>query len=131
AKYLAKFAQLMRQSLEYSDLEIISLEKEIEFLEDYLFINEKLRFENRLEYEITVDDELEDDILGVPTMIVQPYVENAIEHGLRSRQHGRIRIDFSPIDDLNILCVVEDNGIGREAARKLQEKDQDFQNHKS
>ena len=131
AKYLAKFARLMRQSLDYSDLEIISLEKEIEFLEDYLFINEKLRFEDRLRYEINVDDEIEEDILGVPTMIVQPYVENAIEHGLRTKKNGLIILTFSLLDDDTILCVVEDNGIGREKARLLQIQDAQFQNHRS
>jgi two-component system LytT family sensor kinase len=131
AKYLAKFAKLMRQSLEYSELEIISLEKEIEFLDDYLTINGKLRFEGRLKYEIEVDDEIEEDILGVPTMIVQPYVENAIEHGLRTRQNGQIHVSFSPIDDFTILCVVEDNGIGRAAAKRIQEKDPEIADHKS
>ncbi|MCB9284062.1 MAG: histidine kinase [Lewinellaceae bacterium] len=119
SKYLAKFATLMRKSLEYSELEIISLEEEIEFLEDYLTINAKLRFEDKLFFEIEVDDEIEEDILGVPTMIIQPYVENAIEHGLRSRKKGNIKIIFSLLDDNNLLCVVEDNGIGREAASKL------------
>lgn len=131
AKYLAKFAKLMRQSLEYSDLEIISLEKEIEFLEDYLYINEKLRFENRLSYEIEVEDDIEEDILGVPTMIVQPYVENAIEHGLRSKKEGKIRLNFSLFDEDTILCIVEDNGIGRERARQLRNLDAQFQNHRS
>ncbi len=131
AKYLAKFAQLMRQSLDYSDLEIISLEKEIAFLEDYLFINEKLRFEGRLKYEIIIDDEIEEDILGVPTMIVQPYVENAIEHGLRTKTNGIIRVEFSLFDDDTILCVVEDNGIGREKARQIRLQDPMYQNHRS
>lgn len=131
AKYLAKFAKLMRQSLDYSDLEIISLEKELEFLEDYLYINEKLRFEGRLKYEISVDDEIEEDILGVPTMIVQPYVENAIEHGLRTKKDGVIKVKFTLLDDDNILCIVEDNGIGREKARLLREKDAQYQNHRS
>ncbi|MCB0583765.1 MAG: histidine kinase, partial [Phaeodactylibacter sp.] len=131
AKYLAKFAQLMRRSLEYSDLEIISLEKEIEFLEDYLFINEKLRFEDRLKYEIIIDEEIEEDILGVPTMIVQPYVENAIEHGLRTKQDGLIRVLFFLYDEDTILCVVEDNGIGREKARQLRMKDPQYHNHRS
>jgi tetratricopeptide (TPR) repeat protein len=120
--YLAKFANLMRKSLEYSELEIISLEEEIEFLQDYLAINAKLRFEDQLYFEIRVDDEIEEDILGVPTMIIQPYVENAIEHGLRSRRKGKITITFSPLDDNNLLCVIEDNGIGREAARQMQRK---------
>jgi tetratricopeptide (TPR) repeat protein len=131
AKYLAKFAELMRQSLEYSDLEIISLEKELDFLENYLYINEKLRFEGSLKYYIEVDDEIEEDILGVPTMIIQPYVENAIEHGLRTRKNGIVRVSFSLYDDDTILCVVEDNGVGREKARQLRLQDPQYQNHRS
>ncbi|HMQ59786.1 MAG TPA: tetratricopeptide repeat protein [Flavilitoribacter sp.] len=131
AKYLAKFAMLMRKSLEYSDLEIISLEKEIGFLEEYLFINQKLRFEDRLSYEIIVDDDIEEDILGVPTMIVQPYVENAIEHGLRPKQNGKVTVRFSLLADDAILCIVEDNGIGREKARQLRMQDSRYQNHRS
>ena len=131
AKYLAKFAHLMRQSLEYSDLEIISLEKEIEFLENYLEINQKLRFENQLTHEIIIDEEIEEDILGVPTMIVQPYVENAIEHGLRSKENGHIKLIFALFDEDTILCIVEDNGIGRKKARQLRMKDPEYQNYRS
>jgi tetratricopeptide (TPR) repeat protein len=131
AKYLAKFAKLMRQSLEYSEIETISLEKEIEFLEDYLYINEKLRFEDHLKYSIKVDEDIEEDILGVPTMIVQPYLENAIEHGLRNKKNGAIQLSFALYDDDTILCVVEDNGIGREQARIFQQRDMRYQNHKS
>lgn len=131
AKYLSKFARLMRQALEYSDKEIISLEEEVEFLKDYLLINAKLRFEDKLEYEVKVDDDIEEDIFGVPTMIIQPYVENAIEHGLRHKQKGLIKIHFKLLNEHTILCIVEDNGIGRERARKLQEKDPNYDNHKS
>lgn len=131
AKYLAKFALLMRQSLEYSDMEIISLEKEVQFLEDYLYINKNLRFEDRMTYEITLDDEIEEDILGVPTMIVQPYVENAIEHGLRSKKNGKVSVHYSLLDEDTILCVVEDNGIGREKARQFRLQDSRYQNHRS
>jgi tetratricopeptide (TPR) repeat protein len=131
AKYLAQFARLMRQSLDYSELEIISLEKEIEFLKNYLDINEKLRFENQLKYEIIVDEEIEEDIYGVPTMIIQPYIENAIEHGIRSRQNGLITVTFRLKDDETILCVIEDNGIGREKAKLHQENNPKFKNHKS
>lgn len=131
SKYLAKFAHLMRQSLEYSDMEVISLEKEIEFLENYLLISQKLRFGDRMDYQITLDEEIEEDIMGVPTMIVQPYVENSIEHGLRQKKSGLIKVEFKLHDDNTILCVVEDNGIGREAVRKLQEQDEYHINHKS
>ncbi|MEQ8702544.1 MAG: histidine kinase [Phaeodactylibacter sp.] len=130
-KYLAKFAQLMRRSLEYSELEVISLEEEIEFLEQYLVINEKLRFENKLSYEIIIDEEIEEDIFCVPTMIIQPYVENAIEHGLRTRDNGLIKVFFFLFDEQTILCRIEDNGIGRDKALQLQMNDPQYQNHRS
>ncbi|MBK7476228.1 MAG: tetratricopeptide repeat protein [Haliscomenobacter sp.] len=131
SKYLAMFAKLMRQSLDYSDLEIISLDKEVEFLRDYLLINQKLRFNNGLQYEVILEEEIEEDIFGVPTMIVQPYVENAIEHGLRTKSEGMIRLRFSLYDENTLLCVVEDNGIGRENARKFQQQDPKFHKHLS
>ncbi len=130
-KYLAKFAKLMRSSLENSELEIITLEDEIAFLEDYLIINQKLRFEDRMQYKIIVDEEIEDDIFGVPTMIVQPYIENAIEHGLRPKKGGMIKIEFKLIDENTILCIVEDNGIGRDKIREIQERDEYHLKHKS
>lgn len=118
SKYLAQFGDLMRQSLDYSEREIISLEKELEFLRNYLELNKMLRFENKMEYSIEVDDEIEEDIFGVPTMIVQPYVENAIEHGIRARDNGKISLTFDMIDDDTLRCIIEDDGIGRDAARK-------------
>ncbi len=130
-KYLAIFARLMRQSLEYSDMENIPLENEVEFLENYLYINQKLRFETRLSYKINVDEELEEDIMGVPTMIVQPYVENALEHGLRSKKKGVVTVDFKLKDEETIICIVQDNGIGLEAARKMKENDPSSANHRS
>lgn len=131
AKYLAQFAHLMRQSLEYSELEVISLEKEIEFLRDYLEINEKLRFENKLSYEIIVDEDIEEDIYGVPTMIIQPYVENAIEHGIRPKKNGLITVKFSSKDENTILCVVEDDGVGRERVKILQDNNPSYKDHRS
>jgi len=116
ATYLAKFAVLMRKSLDYSDKEYISLEEEISFINDYLEINQKLRFEDAMEYSVSVDEDLEEDILGIPSMIIQPYVENAIEHGIRMKKDGLIKIAFKEYDDDHILCIIEDNGIGRSAA---------------
>ena len=131
SKYLAKFAKLMRQSLEYSETEAISLEDEIEFIRDYLFINQHLRFEGKLEYTIHVDDEIEEDIFGLPTMILQPYVENAIEHGLRSREQGHIQIEFRLNEPDTMLCIIEDNGIGRAESARLQRKDPRLRDHRS
>ncbi len=130
-KCLARFAKLMRSSLEYSELEVISLENEIEFLEDYLLINQQLRFENRLAYTLHVDEDIEEDITGVPTMIVQPYIENAIEHGIRPQKSGLIKIEFKLVDDTAILCIIEDNGVGRTRAREIQALDDYYLKHKS
>lgn len=131
AKYLAKFSMLMRKSLLYSDLETISLEKELDFLREYLFINKKLRFGDALNYEIQVDEEIEEDIIGVPTMIIQPYVENAIEHGLRTKKEGHLLIQLQLQDEDTILCVIEDDGIGLEASRAMQSQNPRYQNHRS
>ncbi len=130
AKYLAKFAKLMRQSLDYSDYEVISLEKELEFLQDYLFINQKLRY-GHLQYEFRVDPDIEDDIMGIPTMIIQPYVENAIEHGIRTKDDGLVKITFDLLDEHTIICTVTDNGIGRKAAGELKANDPKYSNHNS
>ena len=130
-KYLAKFSDLMRQSLEHSEDEIISLEKEIDFLQNYLEINKKLRFEDNLNFDIIVDEDIEEDIFGVPTMIVQPYVENAIEHGLRKKKDGWVRLRFSMKNENTIICIIEDNGIGREKAKEQQDKDPERVKHRS
>lgn len=125
SKYLAKFAMLMRRSLEYTNREYITLEDEVEFLTDYLEINCHLRFAGQLSYSVKIEDDLEEDIIGVPTMILQPYVENAIEHGLRTRPKGHIKVSFKAIegDDNSIIAVVSDDGIGRARVAEMQAND--------
>jgi tetratricopeptide (TPR) repeat protein len=129
--YLSKFSTLMRSSLDFSESEIISLEDELNFIKDYLELNQKLRFENRMNFEIIVDEEIEEDIIGVPTMIIQPYVENAIEHGIRYKKGGTIIIEFSYFDDNNLRCVIKDDGVGREKSRQLREEKAIMRQHKS
>ena len=133
SKHLAKFAMLMRQSLEYANREYITLEEERRFLTDYLEINRHLRFEGDLTYNLSVDRELEEDVIGVPTMILQPYVENAIEHGLRGQEEGHIEVTFQQIDDDfdHLLAIVTDNGVGREKVRERQAKDATRVDHQS
>ena len=115
----------MRRSLEYTNREYITLEEEMLFLSDYLDINCHLRFDGKLTHKVEVIGELEEDIIGVPTMILQPYVENAIEHGLRTRPQGHISVIFRsiPDDDDNIIATVTDDGIGRERVAEMQAND--------
>lgn len=109
--FLARFAKLMRQSLDYSYLETISLDAEIDFLKKYLDLNQKLRFDGNLKYTIELPDDLEDAL--IPAMILQPFVENAIEHGLRPTKGGEIRLSFTlSTDETRILAIIEDNGVG-------------------
>ncbi len=129
--YLAKFSALVRKTLEYSDKEDVSLENEITFLKEYLDINNKLRYGNSLEYTVTVDEDIEEDIMYIPTMVIQPFVENAIVHGLRTITNGHIKINFKLIDDDMILCAVEDNGLGRDRVREIQERENYQANHRS
>ena len=131
AKYLAQFASLIRKSLYYSDIESLSLEDEVEFLKEYLAINKKLRYSDQMTYLIKVDEELEEDLTCLPSMIVQPYVENALEHGIRTRSDGKLLVEFLYHTDDTIKCIIEDNGIGRVKAGEIQAKGGYHEQHKS
>ncbi|MCS6929619.1 MAG: histidine kinase [Saprospiraceae bacterium] len=131
--YLARFAKLMRHTLEYSDLEVVTLEQEIEFLERYLDLNRRLRFRNRLHYTIVLPTQVDPAELFIPAMIVQPFVENAIEHGLRPRLEGNLKVEFRLMEDENtLLCLIEDDGIGFNNGREKQKAQPlSYQRHRS
>ena len=114
-KFLVNFSKLMRLILENSSKEFIPITIEIDILSKYLE-TQKLRFGDRFQYDIAIDDLLLEEELVIPPMITQPFIENAIEHGqLHTIEGGFIRIRFSKVlDMLNI--VIEDNGIGRKSA---------------
>ncbi len=126
-KYLAKFSKLMRLTLEYSKESLIPIDKEIESLQNYLEL-EQLRFNQVFDFKITKSDEIEDD-LALPPLLLQPFVENAIIHGLIPKQEkGKIAISFKLEKD-KLLCTITDNGVGLEASQKL--KEQSVSIHKS
>ncbi|TNE65208.1 MAG: hypothetical protein EP344_03150 [Bacteroidetes bacterium] len=130
--YLARFAKLMRHTLEYSDLEEVTLEQEVEFLNRYLDLNRKLRFRDRLQYQVVLPRGTDTSELLIPTMIVQPFVENAIEHGLRPRQEGSLRIEFHLSEDEQmLLCLIEDDGVGYNKGKEKQSAQPAFQSHRS
>jgi ligand-binding sensor domain-containing protein len=116
--YLSKFSQLMRLILANSGSKFIILKEEIRSLTYYLEL-EKLRFDNKFDFNISVDKNIDDEFMAIPTMIIQPYVENAIIHGLLNKKaKGRIDIRFM-LHRETIRCTVTDNGIGREKAMQL------------
>jgi hypothetical protein len=114
-EYLSKFSRMMRMILEYSTQETISLEEEIYFLHIYMYM-EATRADHAVAYEIDADDIPNSQAVRIPPMLLQPLIENAIVHGLvAKREGGKITLRFSK-NESYLVCEVEDNGVGREAA---------------
>jgi len=126
--YLTKFSSLMRKVLENSQHTSVPLRDELDALKLYLEL-EMIRFKDKFDYEINIDDEIDTILYKVPTMLIQPYVENSICHGLMPAEgKGLVRINLNLENDY-ISCIIEDNGIGREAAQEKKMKSED--NHSS
>ncbi|OIV40103.1 sensor histidine kinase [Flavobacterium johnsoniae] len=123
--YLNKFSKLTRQILEQSRKETISLEEEINTLKNYIEL-QQLRLNNGFDYIIECDENVEKEVL-IPPLLIQPFIENAVEHGLKPQEnnvHGLIEIYFKE-DETNqsLICTIKDNGIGLAASRKLKLND--------
>jgi hypothetical protein len=115
ADYLAKFARLTRRILNYSKEDYILLKDELAFLEDYMDL-QMIRFDDPFEYQITIDDEIEESEVLIPPMFTQPFIENSIEHGIWNKQErGKIEIKISK-EGGHLVIQIEDNGVGREKA---------------
>ncbi len=125
--YLVKFSRLIRMYLEHSQEHYISLSKELNALKLYLEL-EKNRFEDTLNYEILVDKEINTEAIQVPSIFIQPYVENALKHGLLHKTTDRkLKVAFD-LDHSknNLLCIIEDNGIGRKASYKIKMQREEY-----
>lgn len=124
--YLAKFAKLMRRYLHSATEDLVSIEEEVSMLEDYIAL-EQMRFDFSFKHKISIDENIAPDVDEIPALILQPFIENAILHGLHCRKdkNGLLNIDFSKQGDI-ITCLISDNGIG--ISRSLAQKSS---NHKS
>ncbi len=118
-KYLSKFSKLMRLTLEYSKESLIPIDKEIEGLQNYLEL-EQLRFNKVFDFSISKDPSIEDD-MAIPPLLLQPFVENAIIHGLvPKKKKGFISVDFVLEKD-KLVCTITDDGIGFNRSKLLKE----------
>ena len=128
SEYLAKFSRLIRLILQNSQEAFIPLERELEALQLYLEL-ESLRFENKFTYKIITDDLVDTSMIKVPPLIIQPYVENAIWHGLMhlpdrqagKKESGHLEVELYAKDKL-LFCRIADDGIGRKKAAELKSK---------
>ena len=129
-KYLSDFSQLMRSVLENSEEDFIPLEKEIELLELYTKL-EHFRFKDKFEYSIKVDENVKVNEFQIPPMLLQPYIENAVWHGLRyKKEKGKLNINITQISNDEITITIIDDGVGREKSKALKTENQQKQNSK-
>jgi tetratricopeptide (TPR) repeat protein len=121
SKYLIKFSNLLRLTLDNSVSKIVSIQDEIKTLELYLEL-ESMRMNNNLEYNINIDEEIDPIMFKIPTLLLQPYIENSVIHGFQNMDaKGRIEINLN-YNDKNILCSIKDNGIGRKKAEEIKKE---------
>src|SRR5690606_9941868 len=120
SQYLAKFSKLVRLILENAESSRVSLQNEMSLLESYIQL-EGLRFKGRIQYKINLDPALDVSATYLPSMVLQPFVENAIWHGLMHKgehETGLLQINVMEKDG-RLFCSIEDNGVGRDRAREL------------
>ncbi len=122
SSYLTKFSKLIRLILDNSSSDTATLENEINLLKLYVEM-ETMRFDGKYTYEITIDTQLATETINIPSMIIQPYVENAIWHGLLNKGYkGRLLLQVALIEPGKLKVIIEDDGIGRQKANELKSK---------
>lgn len=131
SKYLNLFSKLFRKVLNNSGKNLVTIEEEREVLELYLQL-EAMRFERSFSYKIVLDEELDEEEILIPSMLIQPYVENALWHGLmHSRLERRLSIVFKKIDENTYECRIDDNGIGRKKSFEIKAFNSKTKHHES
>ena len=121
SKFLIHFSKLMRMILENNAKQFIPLETELEIINRYLVL-QKMRFEDRFDFEVKGNESIDATSTSIPPMLVQPFIENAIEHGdLDKVDKGKVKVTCEIYEDLFIFTI-EDNGIGRQQAEQKKKK---------
>ena len=129
-RFLSEFSVLMRSVLENSEEDFIPLAKELELLKLYVKL-EHSRFSDKFDYEIEVEDKIDVDAFQIPPMLLQPYIENAIWHGLRYKEEkGFLKIEIRQVTNDMLEIRIEDNGIGRKKSAELKTTNQKKQKSK-
>jgi ligand-binding sensor domain-containing protein len=117
-KFISGFSRLIRQTLDFSSKPLVHLQDEIGYLQTYLEL-EKNRLEEKFNYEVEVSEELRNEDYYIPPMVLQPFLENSLRHGIRYRKDNEGRVKIRVYKGYQqIVCVIEDNGVGREQAAR-------------
>lgn len=119
AEYLSNFSALMRSTLELSDKQVVSLNEELDLLNLYISL-ELPRFDEKVDYQLTIEDGIDAEFVKIPSLLLQPFVENALKHGLLHKVGNKLlKINISKFGSSHLIVQIEDNGIGREASQKI------------
>jgi LytS/YehU family sensor histidine kinase len=122
SNYLTKFSKLIRLVLENSRSEKVTLENELTMLQLYMEM-EAMRFNEKLQFKINIDEEIDAHFINIPPLLLQPYIENAIWHGLMHKEEGgTVLLDLTMKNDNMLQVTITDDGIGRTAAAALKSK---------
>ena len=124
-QYISDFSRLMRSIMSNSSQDFITLECEIQTIRDYLAL-EHLRFSDKFDFEIMIDENIDQVTTEIIPSLVQPFIENSIWHGLRylEERKGYLSVRFEMENDARLVCYVEDDGIGRKLSVKLKSGEQ-------
>ncbi len=122
--YITSFSRLLRMILQHSKQKTIKLSEELEALRLYLEF-ERQRFEDKFEFAITLDEQVNPEEINIQPMIIQPFVENSIWHGLMHKEEkGHLRVEVGLLNYDTLKVIIEDDGIGREESKRLEEPEQ-------
>lgn len=122
-RFLSEFSTLMRTVMENSEHDFISLTKELEIVKIYMEL-EHFRFQDKFSFQLTIDEEIDEEVYVLPPMLIQPYIENAIWHGLRYKESkGELKVSFGE-EQGQLKVVIQDNGIGRKKSQEIKTKNQ-------
>lgn len=128
AAYLSDFSTLMRKTLELSDEQSITLKEEIDLLKLYVSL-ELPRFDNEVDFTLEVEENIDQEGIKIPSLLIQPFVENALKHGLMHKEGEKsLRVNMVLLEPETLEIRIIDNGIGREASKKINDK---RKNHRS
>lgn len=120
--YLSHFGQLMRMNFEQSYTDYVSLNEIFRILETYVSI-EKIRIDRPWEFQLNVHDVIDSENIKIPPLLIQPFLENAIWHGINEKQVGGVvKVEFVQLDEITLKCTIEDNGVGRKRSEENKPK---------
>jgi hypothetical protein len=117
--FINYFSNLIRQTLEFASRDSVSIKEEALFLENYIRL-EQMRFENKFRYAMIISPGFNNHHYQIPPMLLQPFVENSILHGLLHKDEpGVLKIEFRPAGEKMLQCIIEDNGVGRKRSAEI------------